>query len=66
MRIGWWKWNRKAAALVVFAALALAGPTPVATQEKAYPELDPQMQQLKNQFNADLGKVRVVLIMDPT
>lgn len=66
MRIGSLQWNRKIVVLPALAVLLLAGAPPIATQEKPYPELDKQIQPLKNQFNADAGKVRLLLILDPT
>jgi len=65
MQIGW---KRKIAVLVAFTAVLFAGAVPVAAQgqEKPFPEPDQQLQPLKNQFNADVGKVRVLLIGDPT
>jgi hypothetical protein len=66
MRMGWRKWHREAAVFAVFATMLAAGALPVGTQEKPFPELDPQSQPLKNQFNADVGKVRLLLILDPT
>ena len=44
----------------------LVGGVPAALQDAAYPELDQQLEPLKAQFNADAGKVRLVLLLDPT
>lgn len=44
----------------------LVGGVPAASQDAAYPELDAQFEPLKEQFNADAGKVRLILILDPT
>ncbi len=60
--------KRKIAAFVAFTAVLFAGAVPVAAQdqERPFPEPDQQLQPLKNQFNADIGKIRVLLIGDPT
>ena len=53
--------------LVLLGMLALlSSATPVDSQNKAYPELDQQLEPLKTQFNADAGKVRLILLLDPT
>lgn len=61
-------WNRRpsATAALVVAAILAAGLLPVIPQEAAYPELDAQLEPLKEQFNADAGKVRLILLLDPT
>ncbi len=48
------------------AVVLLAGALPVTPQDAAYPELDQQLEPLKAQFNTDVGKVRLVLLLDPT
>jgi len=65
MRIKAWKWNRKTSSINLGVMLLAAVLTAVA-QEKPFPELDQQLQPLKKQFNADIGKVRVLVIVDPT
>ena len=66
MQIRGWIWRRKVAAFLVAAAVLLAGSIPAVSQDKPYPELDQQLTALRNQFNADAGKVRVLFIGDPT
>ena len=68
MRIQWWKWRRTVISFVVLASVLLVGAVLVTAQdqEKSYPELDQQLQLLKNQFNADAGKVRLVALVSPT
>src|SRR5713226_5981535 len=68
MRVKWWKEHREATIAVLLAVLLLAAAIPMATQDQAtpYPEVDQQLQLLRNQFNADRGKVRLLLIGDPT
>src|SRR5438876_352553 len=60
--------SSKATAFVIAAFMLLASTAPIAAQDQAqpYPELNQQLKQLKAQFNADVGKVRVVVIGDPT
>src|SRR5712691_12845238 len=60
------RWHWRAAPFAVAATLLLAGSIPVASQDKRYPELDQQLTALRNQFNSDTGKVRVLFIGDPT
>ena len=58
----------KATAFVIAAFVLLASAAPIAAQDQAqpYPEIDQQLKVLKAQFNADVGKVRVLVIGDPT
>ncbi len=67
MRIKWhkWRWSQMAPGMVL-GAMLLASIASGAAQDKPFPELDQQVQLIKNQFNADVGKVRVLLILDPT
>ena len=51
---------------LLLAVVMLAGALPVTPQDAAYPELDQQLEPLKAQFNADAGKVRLILLLDPT
>lgn len=57
-----WKWQRRLAAALVATVFASIAPA----QDKAFPEPDQQLQLLKNQFNADVGKVRILFIGDPS
>jgi hypothetical protein len=66
MQVEWWKLRRIAAGAAALRVMLLGSLPPVAAQEKPYPELDQQLQVLKKQFNADVGKVRVLVIVDPT
>src|SRR5262245_58864764 len=65
MQIRYWKLHGRTATLTVAMAL-LATSVPAVPQEKPYPEIDQQLKLLKDQFNADVGKVRVLVIGDPT
>jgi hypothetical protein len=68
MNINQRKWHREVTAMVALAFMLLATAVRVAAQDQAqpYPELDQQLKQLKDKFNADVGKVRVLVIGDPT
>ena len=52
------------AALLLSGILLAAGPSPAQAQD--YPVLDEQLEPVREQFNADAGKVRLVLLLDPT
>jgi hypothetical protein len=68
MQTEWLKRMQKATLFMVFGVLSLGSIALMTAQDqgKAYSELDPQLQPLKDQFNADVGKVRLLLILDPT
>jgi len=55
-------------ASLALGALLFAGVPHLAAQdqEKPFPEPDQRLQPLKDRFNADIGKVRVLVIGDPT
>ncbi len=55
-------WRRRA--LLAMTLLSVA--SPVQVQEASFPELDAQLEPLRAQFNADAGKVRLILLLDPT
>ncbi len=60
------KWIRNTALMASFGALFLAGLGPVQAQQKALPALDQKLDPLRTQFNQDVGKVRLIVIIDPT
>jgi hypothetical protein len=60
------KWTRNTALMALFGALFLAGLGPVQAQQKALPALDQKLDPLGTQFNQDVGKVRLIVIVDPT
>lgn len=66
MQIRRFKWQPKTMALTMSLALFLASAVPAIPQDKPYPEPNAQLQPLKDQFNADIGKVRILTIVDPT
>ena len=57
---------KRIAVFGVLAGTLWAGALPAGSQGDAYPELDPKLEPLKSRFNADAGKVRLILILDPT
>jgi len=48
------------------AVALLSVASPVQVQEASFPELDAQLEPLRAQFNADAGKVRLILLLEPT
>lgn len=44
----------------------LAGLAPAGSQPAPFPELDPNLEPLRSRFNQDVGKVRLLLLLDPT
>ena len=62
------RWRRRAllATTLVVALLSVAAPVQVQEQEASFPELDAQLEPLRAQFNADAGKVRLILLLEPT
>ena len=66
MRVRSSKYHWKSMSVVTFATVFLTAMASTLAQGGPYPELNQQLQPLKNQFNADAGKVRLLLILDPT
>ena len=64
MRTTNWTSRLGATALLALAVLLLAAPGRAQAQD--FPELSEQLEPLREQFNADAGKVRLILILDPT
>ena len=64
------RWRRRAllATTLAVALLSVASPVQVQVQEQeaSFPELDAQLEPLRAQFNADVGKVRLILLLEPT
>ena len=62
------RWRRRAllATTLAVALLSVASPVQVQVQEASFPELDAQLEPLRAQFNADAGKVRLILLLEPT
>ena len=68
MEIRYRRWHGKTAAALLAAVLISVTTAPIAAQEQAqpYPEIDQRLKILKDKFNADAGKVRILFIGDPT
>ncbi len=60
------RWRRRALLATTLAVALLSVASPAWVQEASFPELDAQLEPLRARFNADAGKVRLLLIMDPT
>src|SRR5260370_15435847 len=58
--------SRNTALLILLGALFLLAPAPSPAQQKALPALDQKLDPLRTQFNQDVGKVRLIVIVDPT
>jgi hypothetical protein len=59
-------WRRRALLATTLAVALLSVASPVQVQEASLPELDAQLEPLRTQFNADVGKVRLIVLLDPT
>lgn len=66
MRIQDNRLKHRAGLLAVLAVALLASGVPVWTQPEAFPELSRQLEPLRSRFNEDAGKVRLLLLLDPT
>lgn len=67
MGIRYWRWHEKAAgSLLATAVLFVTAPITAQAQAQPYPEIDQKLKILKDKFNADAGKVRILFIGDPT
>lgn len=56
----------RAGLLLWLLAALLAAALPAQVQAPGYPELDPNLEPLRSRFNRDMGKVRLILLLDPT
>ncbi len=59
-------WSRNTALMILLGALFLLAPAPSPAQQKALPALDQKLDPLRARFNQDAGKVRLIVIVDPT
>lgn len=66
MQIHQRKRSRKTALLVLCSALLLAPLAATRAQQQALPALDQKLDPLRARFNQDVGKVRLIAIVDPT
>ncbi len=60
------KWSRETALLPLFGALFLLSLAPARAQHQTLPALDQKLDPLRARFNQDVGKVRLIVIVDPT
>ena len=60
------KSSRKAALITVFGVLVLLTVASVQAQQQALPALDQRLEPLRARFNQDVGKVRLIVLVDPT
>jgi hypothetical protein len=60
------KWSRNSALLTALCALVLLTLAPARGQQQALPPLDQKLDPLRTRFNQDVGKVRLIVIVDPT
>jgi hypothetical protein len=58
--------SRNTARLTLFGALLLLTLAPVWAQQQTLPALDQRLDPLRTQFNHDVGKVRLIVLVDPT
>lgn len=66
MRIFSRKGNRNMARVALFGALVLLTLAPLHAQQQALPALDQRLDPLRTRFNQDVGKVRLIVLVDPT
>src|SRR6202022_2171729 len=59
-------WSRNTGLMILLGALFLLAPAPSPAQQKALPALDQKLDPLRARFNQDVGKVRLIVIVDPT
>jgi len=65
MQVSLRMFNRTVALLILTATLC-AVTVPVHAQQRTLPALDQKLEPLRSQFNQDAGKVRLIVIVDPT
>jgi len=58
--------NGRSGVLALFGALFLFNIAPANAQQQTLPSLDQRLDPLRTQFNQDVGKVRLIVIVDPT
>src|SRR5690348_1608682 len=58
--------GRVGALLALFSALFLFNIVPANGQQQTLPVLDQKLDPLRTRFNQDVGKVRLIVIVDPT
>jgi len=60
------KWSRITTILTLFGILFLLGLAPARAQQQTLPALDQRLDPLRARFNQDVGKVRLIVLVDPT
>jgi len=61
------EWRARLALAILLVSALLGSAVPAWVQRPAaYPRLDQRFEPLRTRFNADEGKVRLLLILDPT
>jgi len=60
------KRSRKAALVIFFGVLVLLTVAPAQAQQQMLPALDQRLDPLRARFNQDVGKVRLIVVVDPT
>jgi len=60
------KKSHNTALLTLFVALILLALAPVYAQQQMLPALDQKLDPLRARFNQDIGKVRLIVLVDPT
>ncbi|MGH9714010.1 MAG: hypothetical protein ACRD5M_12005 [Candidatus Acidiferrales bacterium] len=60
------KLSRTTALLTLFSALFVLTLAPARAQQQTFPALDQKLDPLRTRFNQDIGKVRLIVIVDPT
>jgi hypothetical protein len=66
MQVDGKKWRRLAVLLTLFSFLYLSALPFTLAQQRTLPALDQKLDPLRTRFNQDLGKVRLIVIVDPT
>src|SRR5713226_299693 len=60
------KKSHNTALLTIFGALVILTLAPVRAQQQTLPALDQRLEPLRARFNQDIGKVRLIVLVDPT
>src|SRR5215831_8439861 len=66
MRIQFTKSSRAGFLLALFGALFALNAVSASAQQQIFPALDQKLDPLRTRFNQDVGKVRLIVIVDPT
>lgn len=58
--------SRRPVRIILFGALLLLSLAPARAQQQLLPGLDQRLEPLRARFNQDIGKVRLIVLVDPT